>query len=1166
MAGNGTDYRLLIRIGGELERSLLESTDLTRRQINQIVRHASQAASQTNVLQRGLQQTAPFFNSMSSVAAKAFRAVTAAAKVAGIAVAGIGFAATQAGIEFESAFAGVKKTTDATAEEYAILRQEIVAMTREIPATASEIAKVAEVAGQLGIEKENLLDFSRVMIDMGESTNLVAEEAASALAKFVNITGMAPEHYEKLGSVVVDLGNNFATTEADIVEMATRLAASGELAGFTEAQIMAMAASMSSVGIEAEAGGSAMSKMIKKVQVAIETNKASVADYAQVAGKSVAQFKEDFEKDGLSAVSSFIAGLNDIERHGKSATVILDELGLTEIRLSNTLLSLANADELMFEAVEMANKAWEDGTALAIEAGRRYETTESQINLLKNGLTEMGIAMYDQFNAPLREGVSTLTDFVHQATADISGSNVIRDLAYDSIEKIPSIIRIVQETAVAFGNLAAPFLGIGEWLIDNPKVVSSAIVGIGTALTTYKVAKKVMDLYTALSSLTLASVPILGVAAGITALVGAITYFAQIDNELTQANLASHFGDITLSMEELEAVADHIVSTNNMGKLQESIQALGELEGIDRSINDALSEINKMNWKVSLRMELSEDEQEQYKKSIDTYAQDVQSYIEQEQYAVSLAIGVLTGDDLENSNIVRQLNEFYAGKSGELEEVGKKLNNAVTSAFQDGLLSIPEVHTISEWQKSMAKIKASLAMGNYESNLELLSIKYGDLGEKLDAETFQNIMAEIEVAQADAKQQYDEAYVATSRAEKAMLEQGTITKIEYDANMRQIEQDYLEQIGELNTKAANFVSGTILKQYGAEIGDKTKDFDQKIAVAVEENIQASQHPGTAGGAWDSGNIAYSTGIEKLNGRSGKALAELWTEAKGIYNFLTVTTQRYMESGKELPDELRNAVMQMSSVGMLSGDHDSVYDAMAVSLYENKEYRDSVREVSEYDTYLSIPEQFDVALDRDTAMKESVQALYDSTDFELRKIYAQGFKVETILDLKLTGRPYIGTMSPVQLPEAQIPNFQSFSKESSVGGIAHAVGYRSRGGIVTQPELSWIAEAGYSESVIPLDGSAHAVSLWKQTGELLGVSQKSPFRQAADNLISGTGGNQATSDTTNYSNDSRSIVFNPTIQISGEANKKDVENALDIAFERFEEMMERYGRNRERYAY
>ena len=165
------------------------------------------------------------------------------------------------------------------------------------------------------------------MIDLGESTNLSSTEAASALAKFANATKMSASIYSNLGSVIVALGNNFATTESDIVSMSTRLAASGELAGLSQPQIMALATAMSSVGIEAEAGGSAMAKLLKQIHLAAELGGEKLNQFASVAGMTSSQFKQAFETDAVGALSAFIGGLNDTERNGKSAIAILDEMG-----------------------------------------------------------------------------------------------------------------------------------------------------------------------------------------------------------------------------------------------------------------------------------------------------------------------------------------------------------------------------------------------------------------------------------------------------------------------------------------------------------------------------------------------------------------------------------------------------------------------------------------------------------------------------------------------------------------------------------------------------------------------------------------------------------------------------------------------------------------------
>lgn len=173
-------------------------------------------------------------------------------------------ATAKSAIDFEEAFTGVEKTVDGTEQQMAELKQGIRDMAKEIPSTTTEISAVAEAAGQLGIKTEDILSFTRVMIDLGNSTNLSAEEAASALAKFANVTKMSAKDYDKLGATIVALGNNFATTEADIVAMATRLAATGELAGLSQSQILSLATAMSSVGIEAEARWFCNVKIIKE--------------------------------------------------------------------------------------------------------------------------------------------------------------------------------------------------------------------------------------------------------------------------------------------------------------------------------------------------------------------------------------------------------------------------------------------------------------------------------------------------------------------------------------------------------------------------------------------------------------------------------------------------------------------------------------------------------------------------------------------------------------------------------------------------------------------------------------------------------------------------------------------------------------------------------------
>lgn len=326
------------------------------------------------------------------------------------ATAALGYTAIDAAIDYESAFTGVRKTVDATDEQFASLYNSILDLSTEIPATAEEIAGIAEVAGQLGIKTNDLMNFTEVMVNLGESTNLSAEEAASALAKFANITDMSADDYERLGSVIVDLGNNFATTEADIVNMAMRLASTGEITGLSQSQMMAVATALNSVGIEAEAGGSAFSKLLKKVQLAVETGSSDLSKFASVSNMSVSEFKELWGKDAVAAIGAFTEGLNDTERNGKSAVAVLDDLDIKEVRMSNTILALSGASGLLTDTVNTANKAWDENTALQKEAATRYETLESKIQIVKNELHNVAITFGEDLMPYVEKGTEKIKD------------------------------------------------------------------------------------------------------------------------------------------------------------------------------------------------------------------------------------------------------------------------------------------------------------------------------------------------------------------------------------------------------------------------------------------------------------------------------------------------------------------------------------------------------------------------------------------------------------------------------------------------------------------------------------------------------------------------------------------------------------------------------------
>ena len=311
--------------------------------------------------------------------------------------------AIKASIDAESAFAGVRKTVDMTDAEFVQLDKDIRNMTFVKASDYAGIAKLTEVGGQLGVTNDNLEKFTATMTDLGVSTNLAGEEGASELAKFANITQMAQGNFDRLGATLVDLGNNMATTEADTMAMAMRLGAAGSQVGLTQAQILGFSAALSSVGLEAEAGGSAFSKAMIGMQIAVETGKNGLKDYAKVAGMSSKDFQKAWKTDAAGAIESFIVGLSKMDESGVSAIKTLNDMGFNEIRLRDTLLRASNASGLFSSAQGIATKAWQKNTALTEEAGKRYSTTASRLTMLKSRATDLARTYGDDLSPAMND-------------------------------------------------------------------------------------------------------------------------------------------------------------------------------------------------------------------------------------------------------------------------------------------------------------------------------------------------------------------------------------------------------------------------------------------------------------------------------------------------------------------------------------------------------------------------------------------------------------------------------------------------------------------------------------------------------------------------------------------------------------------------------------------
>jgi len=388
-----------------------------------------------------------------------------------------------ASVGYEAAFANVTKTVDGTDEELAQLSDDIKEMSQRLPYSTTEIANLASIAGQLGIKTSDIKEFTETMIGLGISTNITADNAATLLAQFQNVTGFDSSKIRNIASVIIDLGNHTATTEAEIMEMAQRFASAGTLAGLSAPEILGMSAALSSVGVRAEAGGTTLSKMTQRIQSAVETGSEDLQTFAKIAGVSADEFAKAWEESPVEAINMFLSGLHGTYEEGDSVLELLDDLNLNEVRLRNTVSALAASEKDLAYYVGMANDAFQDTSAYDTEVGRFLKTTKTNAELLSNSFDLLKIEVGDALKPAFDNLLTSGRDIVEWVT--------------DFISKNPELVQVLAGIATLIG-------------------------GITLAITGYKAAVTLANVVTEIFGKTLTATPVGAITAAVVGLVAAV--------------------------------------------------------------------------------------------------------------------------------------------------------------------------------------------------------------------------------------------------------------------------------------------------------------------------------------------------------------------------------------------------------------------------------------------------------------------------------------------------------------------------------------------------------------------------------------------------------------------------------------------------------------------
>lgn len=510
--------------------------------------------------------------------------VTKPLQYAATALAAGGVASAKFAIDFEDSFAGVKKTVDATPEQLAKIKQGIIDLSTTgidgrgaIPQTTTELNELAAAGGQLGISQENIVDFTEVMAQMGSATNLVGEEGAATLARFQNVMGVGQNEIRNIGSAIVDLGNHSATTESEIAEMALRMGKYGSSVRMSAADVLGYSAALSSLGIEAQMGGSAIGRTWLSIETAVASGGEGLTKFAKYSGKSAEEFKEQWNTDSSGAFNGLLKGLQSAE----NLTVALDDLGINNTQDIQAMMALVNGYDLVTESVNRSNTAYQENTALQEEFNAKNETTASKLANTKNNIVEAARSIGETMLPSIKDASTTVADFA-------------KGLSQMDDEQKRAVVN-TGATVIALGALSKVGVGVikgaGDF-VEGLGVISDKLPIIADATSAIKVSTA------GLGSSFSALAPIFGAVLAPAAVVAGYKVVADHVTEAIENNakLGQSYKELYSQWQDADNQVSHLENLRSeYEKLNESINSgtlnPEELESAKNRINDIMQEI-----------------------------------------------------------------------------------------------------------------------------------------------------------------------------------------------------------------------------------------------------------------------------------------------------------------------------------------------------------------------------------------------------------------------------------------------------------------------------------------------------------------------------------------------------------------------------------------------
>lgn len=1082
MAGN-REYKMAIKIAGEIEKSFPNSMKMTKSELRAIAREASasSAAVQTS-LREGINQTKPMFDKIGRSAKRAFRTVTTAATVASVA---IGSFAVNTGMAYESQMSTVRALSQANQTEMQQLDRTAQHLGATTVWTAKESGQAMEYMAMAGWDAKQMVDAVPATMDLasasGEDLALVTDIVTDSMTAFSMKADEAGHFTDVLAAAATSSNTNVGKL-GESFKYAAPLAGS---LGYNIEDTALSLGLMANSGIKASQAGTSIRSWLTRMAKPTEESGAAMKKLGLSLKDSHGKMKP--LREMIDQTRNSFKGLSKSQK-AEYAAMLAGKTGMSG------LLAVVNSTDVDYQKLR---QSIDDCNGAAKEMAEiKLDNLEGDVTLFKSAMDGAGLEIYNEIKEPLREVVS-------------AGTKWVSNFAKDFKTNFPTIRRHVSQAGDSLGKLAKPLLTVGGWLLDHPDVITGTIVGIGSALAAHKVVSGISGLAASLSSLGTGGLAVLGITGAVGIVGGISAAIAEADRVAKDASLDKHFGDVSLNMEEIQSISKEIVGAKKLERVSELLDSMSKSKGFADELKEANSTIKKMNWKVSAGLELSDADNADYESSVRQYVSSAQDLIDQQGYEVNIATSLLFEDSPEKMQILKDDNYFFRQMDDDVNELSDQIEEKVSEGVKKGF-SPNLQEEINGLLEELSKFTEAEDKAKAEAKWNVLETEWS--GKDLTVDSYKNLKKELQTNVDELKNGAKAALETQNIKLEKKKNLGYIDDAQYETERKRYEDAYQDALTEADNRGIDFMFNTVMDTYGESFLNGSLTDDDKGAMNdMLEDIQrmGPDHDMENGilatklALQENSLTNFNDWLETTFGKEDTGRFERWNEEATVY------IQDYFKEKNGKEQEAGEAVK-----GTAEGT--------------------SIVEVG-----------FEVSKEVDTTPVAN--------------------KIKTDLKTQLESGSELRLPINVEWDISQ-PTFSSGMVNNSLIRFPENKGTTGKkkvkkhanGGIFSTPHIGMVAEAGYDEAIIPIDGSANAYNLLGQTAQMLGVNvgQEVSLGSLARQILlldsaSSASHNQAKSDQPMV------IQYSPSITIEGDADKETVESVLSDEYEKFKRYMKQW---------